>query len=123
MFNIQDHTDPLTLFKDTTNAKKISDIAEILRRLPIVDEHDYFFEKANPLNDWQHGKLHWMRLGRDSGHAAPVNLAAEGLNAIAERIVNAMEALIELERPRELKADSSKAAPAAPREAVRRYFD
>src|SRR5207302_8546852 len=100
MFRIETHTDALTLLRDTINAKQASGITSVLQRLPIVKEHDYYLDGAIPLLGWHPGKLHWVPLGRERGNAGRVNLAAEGLNAIAERVVNAMEALIELERQR-----------------------
>jgi hypothetical protein len=49
-------------------------------------------------------------------------LTACGTNPIAERLINGMEAIIELARLRELQKNHEAAMPMSPREAVLRYF-
>ena len=45
------------------------------------------------------------------------------MNPIGERVVNAFEAMIELERQKELLKDPASVAPSSPRDAALRYFD
>ncbi len=66
--------------------------------------------------------LHWVPVGRDRGNGGRIKLAGEPMNPLAERLVNGMEALLELARLRELAKDSNAAMPPTPREAVLRYF-
>src|SRR5438445_343874 len=56
-------------------------------------------------------------------HTGRIKLAGAPENPIAERTINAMEALVEMERHRELKTRPGTLAPQSPREAVKRYFD
>jgi hypothetical protein len=66
--------------------------------------------------------LHWVPVGLDRGNSGRINLAGEPTNPIAERLVNGMEAIIELARLRELLLNSVAPMPSNPRDAVMRYF-
>lgn len=103
-------------------AKNTAAIKTILKDLPIVDEDDYAWSVSSPADGWQAGRLHWIPVGRDRGNAGRIQLAGEPYNPHAERLINGMEALIELERRRELLANPSAPMPASPRDAVERYF-
>src|SRR5262249_53990389 len=74
-------------------------------------------------DDWQEGKLHWYPVGGLLGNQANIKHAGAPENPIGERTVNAFEALIELERQKELLTDPAAPPPTSPRDAVRRYFD
>jgi hypothetical protein len=63
-----------------------------------------------------------MPVGRDRGNAGRIKLANIPVNPIAERLINGMEALIELHRHRECAVRPDAAPPVSPREAVKRYF-
>lgn len=99
-----------------------TEMEDLLSSLPIVSENDPSFDAAKASETWKQGHLHWMPVGRDRGNAGRIKLANHPVNPIAERIVNGMEALIELHRIRELKSNGDVAAPESPRMAVSRYF-
>jgi hypothetical protein len=104
-------------------ARTTAQIETILSRLPVVDPGDYQWDHSNKrLGKWRPNHLHWLPVGLDRGNGGRIKLAGEPFNPIAERLVNGMEAIIELERQRELHRDSSAAMPLSPREAVLRYF-
>jgi hypothetical protein len=103
-----------------TSSKAVRDL---LASLPIVPENQYAFHESDPERGWREGFFHWYPVGRDLGNAGRIKLAGSPENPIAERTINAMEALIEMERQRELKTRPGTVAPQSPREAVRRYFD
>jgi hypothetical protein len=114
---------PVELLRSTTNAVSGHAVEAILAKLPIVPEPDYRYNAKNPADTWQEDKLHWYPVGGDRGNAGRIKLAGAPENPIGERIVNAIEALIELERQKELIATAGVAPPLSPRDAVRRYFD
>lgn len=117
---IPDHSRLLEKAARATSTKAVRDL---LTLLPIVGENEYAFDFDNPERGWKEGHLHWYPVGADRGNAGRIQLAGSPENPIAERTINAMEALIELMRQRELKADPRALAPQTPREAVLRYFD
>ena len=103
-------------------ATSVSALQTLLKPLPIVGEQDYLFDPKNPAEGWKDGHLHWYAVGRERGNAGRIKLAGKPENPIAERTVNAMEAIIEMMRRRELlKGDSP--MPASPRDAAMRYLD
>jgi hypothetical protein len=104
--------------KATTSA----DIEALLAQLPITSENDYTYDEENPEQGWQPGQFHWIPVGRERGNKGRIALANTPVNPIAERTVNGMEALIEMERQRELLKNPSALAPSTPRDAVKRYF-
>ncbi|MBI4382988.1 MAG: hypothetical protein HY579_03005 [Nitrospinae bacterium] len=108
--------------KQATEAKTVKAIKSLLSQFPIIDENAYVFDTNNPTTGWVEGKFHWIPLGRDRGNAGRIKLASEPEGPIAERTINGMEALIELERQRELIENPSAPAPQSPREAVVHYF-
>jgi hypothetical protein len=112
-----------TLLKDTIAAITTQAVEALLAPLPIVPELEYRFSERHPEAGWQPGKLHWYPVGGLLGNQANIKHAGSPENPIGERTVNAFEALIELERQKELLADPNAPAPTSPREAVRRYFD
>jgi hypothetical protein len=104
-------------------ANSSASVKEILKQLPVVGENDYTFSAAHPEKGWQEGCLHWYPVGGDRGNAGRIKLAGSPENPLAERLVNGIEAVIELERQLELKRDASLPPPGSPREAVQRYFE
>jgi hypothetical protein len=90
--------------------------------LCIVPEPDYRFNAKRPCESWQEGKLHWYPVGADRGNAGRIKLAGAPENPIGERVINAIEALLELARQMELLKDAGAAPPPNPRAAVRTYF-
>jgi len=117
---IEDHE---RFFRTAVDAASSSAVRSVLAKLPIVSEDEYVFDETAPERGWQAGYLHWYPVGRDRGNAGRIKLAGSPENPIAERTINAMEALIELERRRELRAQPGTDVPRSPREAVLRYFD
>jgi hypothetical protein len=103
-------------------AKSSTAIEDLLRQLPVVGETDYVWNESSPSAGWQAGRLHWIPIGRDRGNAGRIQLAGDPYNPIAERLINGMEALIELARRLELLEDPDAPMPQSPREAVQRYF-
>jgi hypothetical protein len=104
-------------------AKTTAAVEKLLKELPVVDETVYLWTDSDPAKGWQPGKLHWIPVGRDRGNAGRVQLAGDPYNPSAERLVNGMEAIIELARQRELLKNASAPEPQSPREAVERYFE
>ena len=90
--------------------------------MPVVHETDYVWVDTEPSKGWQFGKLHWIPVGRDRGNAGRIQLAGDPYNPSAERLINGMEALIELMRRMELLGDPAAPTPQSPREAIERYF-
>src|SRR5215213_7952240 len=111
------------LLQRLMNARSTAQTEAIMAGLPIVPPEQYQWispdERSGP---WQPGKLHWVPVGRDRGNGGRIKLAGEPMNPLAERLVNGMEALIELARLREATKDPKAAMPPSPREAVQRYF-
>lgn len=103
-------------------ANTITAIESLLADIDPVDDETYTWNAKDPGNGWQPGRLHWLPVGRDRGNAGRIQLAGEPHNPPAERLVNGMEAIIELMRRRELLNDPTAAMPRSPREAVERYF-
>lgn len=105
------------------NARSISDVETILASYPIVDPEAFQLDHdGKPVGKWRDGHLHWLPVGRDRGNGGRIKLAGHPTNPIAERLVNGMEAVIELERLRELARDEASPPPDSPRDAVMRYF-
>ena len=119
---IADSVDAAAFFKEVLEAATTKSVDEILSRLPIVDDEAYTFSSKAPEVGWVEGKFHWYPVGGERGNAGRIKLAGAPENPIAERTVNSMEGLIELERQKELLEDPSAAAPTSPRDAVKRYF-
>jgi hypothetical protein len=91
--------------------------------LPMVPPEQYqWLSDTERTGSWQQGSLHWVPVGRDRGNGGRIKLAGEPMNPLAERLVNGMEALIELARLRETAKDPKANMPPSPREAVLRYF-
>jgi hypothetical protein len=105
------------------NARSTAQVDAVLRELPIVDADDYQVDfNGKRIGTWKRGYLHWLPVGLDRGNAGRIKLAGEPVNPLAERLVNGMEAIIELARLLELLKDPTAVMPANPREAVLRYF-
>jgi len=94
----------------------------LLDALPIADDQTYTYDPKTPDSGWTAGKFHWVPLGMDRGNAGRIKLATRPENPIAERTINAMESLIELERSREVAKDENAQMPLSPRDAVLRYY-
>jgi len=110
-------------FRTASSATSSKAIRDVVASLPVVAENEYSFHESDPERGWREGSFHWYPVGRDLGNAGRIKLAGAPENPIAERTINAMEALIEMERYRELKTRPGTLAPQSPREAVKRYFD
>lgn len=108
--------------KATLSAQTIPAIEALLDQLPITDMNSYHYDDDNPSKGWVDGYYHWLPVGRDRGNAGRIRLAGKPIYPLAERLINGMEALIELKRLRELKQESPPPVPGSPRAAVARYF-
>jgi hypothetical protein len=105
------------------SARTTADAERIMGRLPIVDSATYFFDPdGNPTAHWKPGFLHWVPVGAGRGNSGRIKLAGEPTGPIAERTINGMEAIIELERLREKRDRPIATMPTSPRDAVLRYF-
>lgn len=120
--DLTDFFKPVDFLTQAVAATSISKITALLKQLPIAEESEFSYDIKNPTQDWQEGRLHWVPLGMDRGNAGRIKLAGRPENPIAERSINAMEALIELARRMELLKDPNAPMPKSPREAVLRYF-
>ncbi|MBS2023597.1 MAG: hypothetical protein JST92_14435 [Deltaproteobacteria bacterium] len=114
---------PGAFLAEAMQATSAKALKTVLAQLQIVSEKEYVFDADAPEKTWQEGKLHWYPVGRDRGNAGRIKLAGNPENPIAERTINAMEAVIERERQLELAANPNAPAPLSPRDAVLRYFD
>lgn len=110
------------LLSTLLSVKTTAAVQELLIDLPVVDETEYSWTDVEPAKGWQPGKLHWIPVGRDRGNAGRVQLAGDPYNPSAERLINGMEAIIELARRAELLEHPAAPMPQSPREAVERYF-
>jgi hypothetical protein len=122
-FRLSDHVDEIEFLSKAVAATRLQPLRELLKALPIVDEQDYAFDRRLPDKGWQAGRLHWYPVGGDRGNAGRIKLAGNAENPIGERLINAMEGVIELQRQRELLANPNAECPTSPREAIKRYFD
>jgi hypothetical protein len=120
---ISDHIKPDAFLRQAVQATTVRAMTSLLSQLPIVSENDYAVDATDPAKGWVEGKLHWMPLGKDRGNAGRIKLASRPEGPIAERTINAMEALIEMMRRLELLRDSNAPVPQSSREAVARYFN
>lgn len=109
------------VLSQTLHATSVAALDKVLDELPI--NADYVYDKTNPMKGWIAGQLHWVPVGLDPGNAGRIKLGNDPDNRIAERIVNMLEALIELARRGELKANPASPPPVSPRDAVLRYFN
>ncbi len=114
--------EPKAFLREALAATSVAAVEALLSKLPIVSENDFYYNVDDPTAGWREGCLHWIPLGQDPGNAGRVRLATRPENPLAERAINAMEALIELARLRELKVKPNTPPPSSPREAVSRYF-
>jgi len=114
--------DSPTLLSRLLTTKTATAVENLLAELPVVPETSYVWVDADPGKGWHAGKLHWVPVGRDRGNAGRIQLAGDPYNPSAERLINGMEAIIELARRRELRDDAAAEPPQSPREAVERYF-
>lgn len=115
--------DAAAFLKNLTSCYTKSSVEALLVALPVADEHGYQFNAENPEEGWREGHLHWYPIGGKRGNAGQIALAKRPINPIAERLVNAMEAVIEMHRQRELKEQPLALPPSSPRLAIKRYFD
>lgn len=118
----RDYISSLDFANRLLEARTISAIEALLADIDPVSEDSYTWNKNDPGNGWQPGRLHWIPVGMDRGNAGRIQLAGEPYNPAAERLINGMEGIIELMRRRELRKDSNAPMPGSPREAVERYF-
>lgn len=120
--DLSKHVNAEDFLKQLTQTRTVAAVEQALKGLPIVDEQAYLFDEKEPTKGWKEGHLHWIPLGRKRGATGQVTLGKGPVPPLAERLVNGMEALIELMRQRELLSNPSSIAPANPREAALRYF-
>ncbi len=120
--NLAEFVDIEEFLRKALCAVTSNNVESLLGEIPIVPEEDYMYKPEAPEVGWQEGKFHWVPVGKDRGNAGRIKLAHNPINPIAERLINGMEALIELSRQRELEKDSMSLVPNSPREAVKRYF-
>jgi len=105
------------------DARSVAQVEAILLACQIVDPEAFQLDHdGKPVGNWREGHLHWLPVGRDRGNGGRIKLAGHPTSPIAERLVNGMEAVIELERLRELAKDKEALMPGSPRDAVMRYF-
>lgn len=114
--------DPVTFLRTAVKANNSRAVKELIAGLPIVDENAYTYDPTKPERGWKEGHLHWYPVGGDRGNAGRIKLAGSPENPLAERIINAIESLIELERQIELARSQDTPPPSNPREAIKRYF-
>src|SRR2546425_9578224 len=119
---LADVVTPATFLASAAKTTTAADVEGLLAKLPVVSEHDYSYHEDDPGAGWQAGKFHWIPVGRERGNAGRIKQANYPVNPIADRTINGMEALIELERQRELLANPGSIDPLSPRDAVERYF-
>src|SRR5258708_22868803 len=119
--NTSSSLDSPDLLQTLLSLKSTVAVEELLGQLPVVDETAYLWVDADPAKGWQVRKLHWIPVGRDRGNAGRIQLAGDPYNPSAERLINGMEAIIELMRRMELLNDPVAPMPQSPREAVERY--
>ena len=124
-FCIADHVKETDFLSRAIEATSVDAISALLSQLPIVDEQDYgpHFDRQSPERGWVPGKLHWYPVGGDRGNGGRIKLAGSAENPIGERLINAMESIIEHQRQLELLANPDAPQPNSPRAAVKRYFD
>jgi hypothetical protein len=108
------------LLAATLETTSVNSLEKLLETLPI--NYEYVFDKSNPGKDWKDGMLHQVPVGFDPGNAGRIKLGNESDNRIAERVVNMLEALLELGRRMELLENPSMPPPSSPLAAVARYF-
>lgn len=114
--------DSASFLKKLVACRTKDSVDELLRGLPIADEQEYKFDADNPERGWTEGRLHWYPIGGRRGNAGQIALAKRPINPIAERLINGMEAIIEMMRQEELKENPHAPPPPSPRQAVKRYF-
>ena len=119
---LSDHVAPADFIAKAIKATTSTDVEGVLSELPITPEDNYAYDENNPENGWRPGYFHWLPVGKERGNAGRINQANLPVNPIAERVINGMEAIIELARQREFLADPTALAPTSPRDAVNRYF-
>lgn len=115
--------DAAAFLKNLVSCQTKRSVEELLQFLPIADEQGYQFNADDPEEGWIEGRLHWYPIGGKRGNAGQIALAKRPINPIAERLVNGMEAIIEMRRQQELKEKPFALPPESPRKAVKRYFD
>jgi hypothetical protein len=111
----------LSTLKKILTATSVADVEAILQLLPIPRGEQAFVDSENS-SPWPEGALRWVPVGLARGNAGRIKLASSAENPLAERLVNGMEALVELERHRELSVNRHAPPPDSPRAASRRYF-
>jgi hypothetical protein len=120
---LADFVKPVGFLNAAAKATTAADVDSLLAQLPVVSEHDYSYHEGDSQGGWQVGKFHWIPVGGERGNAGRIKQANYPVNPIAERTINGMEALIELERQRELLANPGSIDPISPRDAVKRYYE
>lgn len=111
------------LFREILSAATAAQVEAIIGKLPVISPEDYQLDYEDKvIGSWREEHLHWLPVGRERGNGGRIKLAGKPTNPIAERLVNGMEAQIELARHRELAVAPNATMPQNPREAVMRYF-
>jgi hypothetical protein len=113
---------PADFLRRILQTYSVKALQNVLATLPIVREDEYVYDDASPDTGWRPGHLHWVPVGLERNNAGRIQLAGSPENPIAERTVNAIEAMIEMSRQLEL-LEGDVPAPMSPKDAVRRYFE
>jgi len=120
-FCLKDFVNPTEFLVQLRNTSTSNDVDVLLAQLPIASDVDY--DSGSIGSIWRPGMLHWVPVGLERGNAGRIKLANNPINPLAERLINGMEAIIELYRQRELAANPGSLPPSSPRDATLRYFD
>ena len=94
--DISKHVDAQEFLVTATKALHSQSVESLLAKLAIVSENDYVFRPEDHAAGWREGFLHWFPVGAERGNAGRIKLAGSPENPIAERTVNAFEAMIEM---------------------------
>jgi len=116
------HVNAVQFLSRLVTASTMASVDGLLAGLPITPEGEYSFDEDHPERAWQQDRFHWMPVGGDRGNAGRIKLANFPVNPIAERLINGMEAIIELYHHREIVKFPDSPPPRSPRDAVKRYF-
>ena len=86
---------------------------------------------SNEIEDWLksvagravlNDEAYWRPIGDQSSNAGAIEVSADEINPLVERVVNGMEAVVELRIAESLKQNPPPPLPASPREAIEKLF-
>jgi hypothetical protein len=122
MISFENESDQKKFLLRLTTTLTSAGVEALLSELPVVPDDQYLYQEDAPTQGWVEGKLHWVPIGRKRGNAGQVALAKRAVAPIAERLINGMEAIVELHRRRAKAGANECPPPQSPRAAVERYF-